>query len=61
MDQQPAAEETEMDTTANAARLMAACDTDANVAAAAQRTALRTRLERASRPSRRIVEMLPVD
>ena len=57
MNEQPAAEETEMDTTANRARLIAACDTDAS----AIRDDLRSRLERASRPARRIVEMLPVD
>lgn len=49
-----------MDTTANRARLIAACDTDANAAAAAQRTALRANLARASRPARRVV-MIPVD
>ena len=57
MNEQPAAEETEMDTTANRARLIAACDTDANVA---PRTDLRSRLARASRPARRVV-MLPID
>ena len=60
MDQQPA-EETEMDTTANRDRLIAACDTDANVAAAARRGELRARLANGSRPARRVVEMLPVD
>ena len=58
MNQQPAAEETEMDTTANRARLIAACDAVADKSAA---PTMRQRLEHASRPARRIVEMTPVD
>ena len=58
MNEQPAAEETEMDTTANRARLIAACETVADKDAA---PTLRQRLEHASRPARRIVEMFPVD
>lgn len=58
MNEQPAAEETEMDTTENRTRLIAAVDAVAEMDAA---PTLRQRLERASRPARRIVEMFPVD
>lgn len=51
------AEEQDMDTKSNRDRLIEACDTDANAAAAIRRA----RMERASRPARRIVQMTPVD
>lgn len=50
-----------MDTTANRDRLIAACATDANAAAAVQREQLRTHLANGCRTSSRVVAMIPVD